>query len=815
MPPLDETEARGIIKGICDRYHRSFEPQVVEALLSKSAPSGRASGHPLWVVLAAEELNLLDEDDFSRAQRSYTGAPAERLRNLLIDTVHQLPPDVPGLYGATIDRAAGLFGAPLTDAFLGMVAVGRAGWRENDFRAVLPKLSGEAWDGLRFAQLRRLFRGQMRQRGALGQWDFNHVQMRIAALSAVAAGAAENNRSHAAIADHLLSLSSTDPLRQTETMVHLVASEAWPRAAAYYADEGLSEEEIEGATLVLADIIINSSSTADTLALIGPLINASGLDDFTRGNLLVRIQSRLRYATQWHLPLETRHVLATTTREALERLYMSWEDYQREGSPKGSPGRWIPGLLESNLRSGDDAVGLGDLPEGLKYYRKAHIYASALSEAEPWATSYKCELSASFENVGAVLRKQGNPSEALNSYREALAVIEPVAATNHVDPIVQRRYSVCLSNLADMLWEQGVFTDAVQHYRSSLEIDARDAASQPDNLDRQRDLLVSQLKFGHVLLAQRQAIEAAQSFQKAYAIAERLTKADPSNLLWQRDMSLCLFGTGEALGAQGNIDEKMATFRKGLSISEELVTRDPGDTGKLGDLSVSLAKLGDALFDENSLFEALQCFESALAIVQKLVATDNTNSFWRLDGAAFHERIGSVLIKQGNVIEAYNYLNISSEIAKEIGGTRSVTLQNLISTKLYAAGNMLFDRDDLVRSLQFFNDARAIGNRLLQHKPDDERLRSDPVTILIKMSEVFLRQDDLKAATRNLHDCQMIVRGNHVLQRGLMIQFSQVGAALEARGETAEAFDCHDINLGLARGLVAADPQPMATDCAT
>ena len=233
LPPLDAAEARAIIKGICDKYHRTFEPEVVEALLAKTGRNGPAWGNPLWLVLAVEDLNLLDADDFARARRAYAGGPGEQLRALMLDLTAGFPHDIAGLYGHGFERAEELFGAAVTRGFLGLIAVSRAGWRERDFRLLLPRLSGEPWDELKFAWLRRLFRGQMRRRGSLAQWDFNHGQMREAAHARLAACGARETDLHALIAAHLLGLPSDDPLRQSETMVHLLGSENWARAAHY------------------------------------------------------------------------------------------------------------------------------------------------------------------------------------------------------------------------------------------------------------------------------------------------------------------------------------------------------------------------------------------------------------------------------------------------------------------------------------------------------------------------------------------------------------------------------------------------------
>jgi hypothetical protein len=61
----------------------------------------------------------------------------------MLDVVANLPPDVLGLYGQTFERAEKLFGASLAQTFLGFVAISRAGWRESDFRVLLPRATDE------------------------------------------------------------------------------------------------------------------------------------------------------------------------------------------------------------------------------------------------------------------------------------------------------------------------------------------------------------------------------------------------------------------------------------------------------------------------------------------------------------------------------------------------------------------------------------------------------------------------------------------------------------------------------------------------
>src|SRR5262249_1340247 len=187
----------------------------------------------------------------------------------------------PGLYEFTFARAEKLFGEDLARGFLGLIAVSRAGWREVDFRSLLPRVSGETWDELKFAQLRRIFRGQLRQRGALAQWDFNHAQMRAAVRARLAASGVSEQSLHTLIADRLLSAPPDDPLHISETMVHLLASEDYALAARYYGDHSLGEAEEQGATRVLADSIVAATGAQADMAArqVCRLLVTFGLDD--------------------------------------------------------------------------------------------------------------------------------------------------------------------------------------------------------------------------------------------------------------------------------------------------------------------------------------------------------------------------------------------------------------------------------------------------------------------------------------------------------------------------------------------------------
>ena len=520
LAPLDGTEANRIAEAICARYHRTLEPDVLNALLAKRGADGPAWGNPLWLVLAVEELNLLDADDFARATRSYAGAPAEQLRALMLDIVGELPADIPGLYRASFERAEQQFGMFPARAFIGFIAVSRAGWRETDFRSLLPRASGEPWDELRFASLRRLFRGQLRQVGSSGQWDFAHAQMRSAARRYLAALSVSEAEFHAEASEHLLQLPREDPLRQTEAMVHLLGSEDWAKAARFYGDPALTAPELDGAAQVLADGLLSTEEAALGLASVQHLLDALAGDpaaDSITGLVAERLVFDLDQKISTRASLQVQEGLHRRVERSFDRL------------AKADPGNagWQRDLSVSHDRIGDVQSAQGNLPAALAAFQASHNIFDRLAKADPGNAGWQRDLSVSHNKIGDVQSAQGNLPAALAAFQASLAI-------------------------ADRL-----------------------AKADPGNAGWQFDLGISHERIGTVLQAQGNLTGALTEFETKRHIISRLAKADPGNAGWQADLAASYGKLGQLYSAMGRHQEALETFKRGRGIIAPMVGRSP------------------------------------------------------------------------------------------------------------------------------------------------------------------------------------------------------------------------------------------------
>jgi tetratricopeptide (TPR) repeat protein len=855
LAPLEAGEAREIVSRICRRYHRTLEPEVVEALLAKTGERQFAFANPLWLVLAVEELNLLDEDDFKRAE-SYDGLPAERLRALMLHMIADLPADIPGLYRTAFDHASALFGARYTGVFLGLIAVGRGGWRESDFSALLTTLTGELWNELRFASLRRVFRGQMIPRGALARWDFSHGQMRLAARQRLADMGVRETLLHQAIADHLLAASSDDPLRQTETMIHLLGSENWTRAAAYYGNAGLTEAEQQGATRALCDSVLNSpDGPATAMTGVCRLLDAPDLDDYARMMSAGRFVTQFEAAIRHHVPLEARRILLERTGVALER-------------PFGPYGEYAQSFLAVTCDNyGDVAMARGEVEPALDAYRAALAIKEGVAAADGGNASRQDALSWSYRKIGEALSEQGHDAEALDTYRTSLAIQERIAAG---EDGARYRVYLALSHecMGVVLFKLRRFHDALHSYDASLAIRAALAAEEPRNADLQRELSVIHSRIGDIAAAQGRMGYALQNYQAGLAVIEPVAAADPSMALFQHDLFTLHFRLGEILSEQGRRAEALDhlsaglavcrrcaaadsddlrwhtdlcvtcneigavlaesgdtagalnAFAGGLPTAEALAVRDPTGTKWVQHVSKTHLKMGDLLMTVNRPAEAFESFCLSLASWDRLINQESCGD-WRHDikiayaMVADIARFGEDLIRKGAVdtgLMLYRYLtDVTGRLAKaDAGDTTWLLLQSSCHDRI---GDALRDNGQVVKAIESYRESFALRATLAARNPSDINTQRSLSVLHEKIGDVLKGAGKPREAAES-HRAALAIRvagvrlepGNALLHHDMAQSHAKIGECLIDGQDFSGALGSLAASRDIVRRLAASDP---------
>lgn len=759
LPPLDAGEARHIAKAISGRYHRALEPDVLYALVEKTSPAGLACSNPLWLTIAVEELNLLDADDFQRVARNYSGTPAERVRSLMLDMVSDLPPEADALYGVVFDRAETLFGARLARAFLGLIALSRRGWRQTDFRALLPRLTDEPWDDLRFASLRRVFRGQLRQHGVLGQWDAAHGQMRAAARTRVTAALGDITGVHTAIADHLLSLPPNDPLRVTETPRHLLAAGDWRRMSAYYGDASLAEGSVESATGALFDSLVgvSASDAADAAEFVGRLLDAD-FDEGVRELVVRRLVHYLSDALDGRVPLAVQIAVLARLEEAIR------------ASLTATPGRLV--------------------------------CLTVLSVAQ--------------NKMGRLLQAAGRPSDALKVYSEASNTFGALAEhdrDNRLGPLGMAR---TLQNMGDLLFATGKLDEAMAAYWASVRVAKRLADSHPSDRDTQLTLATSLERAGRTVMARGGRAEALDVYRASAAVLNGLVESDPQNLEAQRSLVGSLHGVGQALAASARQKDALDAYRSSLTVAEAVSARDPEHVEDRRAIAVSQERIGEILFGHGDAEGARAWWEQSLAIREKLADADPSNTSWQRDVANSLERVGDTYHFVGLGREAIERYTRGIAILEELltGDQENREWRRGLALTLEKKAGSLAAAEQREGALTAYEKSLALCRALAHDDPDDVRMLRQLSTCAIGAGDVL---EDMGRADQALAIYQesMTIRerlaaadaGNAGSQNDLAVVQNRLGNVLAKAGRDEEALAAYRRSCEILSALAEAEPQ--------
>ena len=301
---------------------------------------------------------------------------------------------------------------------------------------------------------------------------------------------------------------------------------------------------------------------------------------------------------------------------------------------------------------GDTYLTLGDLEQALEAYRDGLAISERLAAADRSNTEWQRDVAVTYQKIADVLASRGELEEALKAYRDGLGIFERLAAADRSNTRLQRDLSISYEHIGDVLMAQGKLDEALKIYRDDLAIAERLAAADRSNMVWQRSLSVAYEKVGDVLMAQGKLDEALALYRDSLAIVERLSAADPGNTDWQRDVSVEYNRLGHVLEAQGKLEEALAAYRNGLAIVEQLAASDRSNTEWQIDVSLSYITVGDVLMAQRKLNEALAAYRNSLAIVGRLAAADLSNTDWQRNLSIPYDRIGNVLVAQGELDEA-------------------------------------------------------------------------------------------------------------------------------------------------------------------
>ncbi|WP_217240495.1 tetratricopeptide repeat protein [Streptomyces sp. AC555_RSS877] len=644
LGPLEPDEAARLVDSIYRRYRRAVNRGVKQAILAKRTADGAAAhGSPVWLELVCQEMNLLGAEHFARST-SFPGPADERLTALQLALVEELPATPRGMYLRMMRRAEkvaelaisagtgsdGQQGPAWVKGLMEMLALGRQGWRESDFRAVMGALTGVRWTDLLFSSVRRVFRDHLVQRGAAGQWDFSHSAFRTAALDAYTLPPSGRQDLHERLAAHLADLDPDDAHRRRELMHHLVGADDRLGAARLYARAEPASDLARWATDSLA---ARFHSGPEGKPWVAGLLAQDGLGFAERlqlGHMMLRkLDDRLAGDGAG---TDERRSLLEVIRDSTATAVAS------AASPTARK------LAERQhavvlLRLADLAMDIGDRAsarQSYEYLVADNHRAARDSQALPLA---EVDFAVALERLGSMDLIEGHPSEAKRHYGECAHTLERLIAEGPTDVgDMYMTYCTALEGLAELCRQEGDAPTAATYY-------ARMAALEP-HLQGSPHLAEFRIRT-HVNSARLaettdRLADAARHYAEAEDLARRAVEEAPENVESHRRWLHIQSSLGDIELARRRSAQAMHWCLQSLEGYRKLAAALPDDLPTQQQLAAALARYGDALMQGRTPQDAHAVFHESLALRSRISALVPDDVWARRDVGLAYERVASL-----------------------------------------------------------------------------------------------------------------------------------------------------------------------------
>jgi eukaryotic-like serine/threonine-protein kinase len=216
---------------------------------------------------------------------------------------------------------------------------------------------------------------------------------------------------------------------------------------------------------------------------------------------------------------------------------------------------------------------LGQNSDSLQFFHRALERRKALAAADPSSESAQYDLANCETMLGDLIGDQ-DLAPALEQQSAAAAAFERLATEHPKNTDYSRMLGVLHVKLGALYESAGRLADAKQAYSSSIRVLEPLAAANPQNALIQRNLASAYADEGDTLAKMRRS-EGVALLTKAANIQESLRSTDKANKRIYRDLALTYTELGGAERSCGRKDLAARYYKKAMEIAQALSAADP------------------------------------------------------------------------------------------------------------------------------------------------------------------------------------------------------------------------------------------------
>jgi tetratricopeptide (TPR) repeat protein len=313
----------------------------------------------------------------------------------------------------------------------------------------------------------------------------------------------------------------------------------------------------------------------------------------------------------------------------------------------------------------------GSTPARALVVQRGLEYLDGLAKEAAGDRTLVRELAAAYRKVGDV---QGNPymgnlgdtKGAVESYRKAIALLEPLAAGG--DATDEDRGALAGAYLVGggIVLAAGDTAAAIDMSRKGVDLRQALLAARPADAPRRREMAQAWQFYAFNLQAAARHAEALEALRKQNALLLDLLAGAPRERGLLRSLGQNLFLLAQALEKTGGPAGGDATFAQAVDVQRDLLASDATNAAFKRDLAFTQTELGNSLNRRGDSRRALGPYREALALHRELALADPSSADARVGVAIASSNLGQAFVGIGDTAAAIDHLAAARKIQEAV-----------------------------------------------------------------------------------------------------------------------------------------------------
>ncbi len=427
----------------------------------------------------------------------------------------------------------------------------------------------------------------------------------------------------------------------------------------------------------------------------------------------------------------------------------------------------------------------------------------------------KAVLAESYMELGELIDRIGQRSEALEAFKKAVAMRRELAGQPGAGASERVKLAEALNGLGEEARENGDHAVSLAALKEAVALAEPLAVGPGATSEARRALRSAEGASALALAATGKVAEALAAVRRARDVGEALVQGAAAVPRDRMELAFAYTGIGGLLERTGDLAGVLAEERRGQELMQGVVAEHPAAPDYRLALGASHRSVGALLEKTGELAGALAEFRKDQELCRGVAAEHPEVPRFRCDLAIRHEEVGDLLEKTGDLAGALAEQRRGQELMRGVVAEHPAVpdYRSVLAVSHSRVGALLEKTFDLAGALAELRKGEELFRALAAEHPAVPDYRKQLAISHSRVGALLEKTGDLAAALARQRRGQALFRALAALhpavpdyRRDLANSHKSVGNVLEKAGDLAGALDEQRTSLELFRALAALHP---------